>query len=155
MEAADNRDSGISKGSGHIVCFEYDISGAFDRTEETKQIPVQNTSISNRPKVWIAFLNAHFLKGTGAFGTIRFNFFNGVHHGFEVYPEISDNLAFRNLLAILLEIIANRQLIDWPLSRNLYYPENYPEFPDRITDRVLYARSIKDVFAPATFPFFL
>ena len=36
VEAADKWDSGISKGSGQIVSFEYDATGAFDRTEETK-----------------------------------------------------------------------------------------------------------------------
>jgi hypothetical protein len=40
MEAADKWDSGISKGSGQIVSFEYDVTGAFYRTEETKQISV-------------------------------------------------------------------------------------------------------------------
>jgi hypothetical protein len=34
------------------------------------------------------FLNIHFLKCTGVFGTIGFNFFNGVRHGFKVYPGI-------------------------------------------------------------------
>ncbi len=86
MEAADNCDSGISKGSGQVISFEYDIAGAFDRTEETKQISVQNIKVSDIPNVWIVFLNIHFLKCTGAFGTIGFNFFSGVRHGFKVYP---------------------------------------------------------------------
>jgi len=88
MEAADKWDSGISKGSGQIVSFEYDIAGAFDRTEETKQISVQNINVSDIPNVWIVFLNIHFLKCTGAFSTIGFNFFSGVRHGFKVYPGV-------------------------------------------------------------------
>jgi len=88
VEAADNRYSGISKGSGQVVCFEYDISGAFDRTKETKQFSGQNINVADRAKVSIAFLSVHFLKGTGVFGTIGFKFLSGVRHGFKAYPEI-------------------------------------------------------------------
>ncbi len=88
MEAADKRDFGISKGSGPVVCFEYDISGAFNRTKETKQFSVKNINVADRQKVSIAFLSIHFLKGTGAFGTIGFKFLSGVRHGFKAYPEI-------------------------------------------------------------------
>jgi len=88
VEAADHGDSSISKGSGQIVSFEYDVTGAFYRTEETKQISVQNIKVSDIPNVWIVFLNIHFLKCTEAFGTIGFIFFSGVRHGFKVYPEI-------------------------------------------------------------------
>jgi hypothetical protein len=53
VEAADKWDPGISKGSGQIVSFEYDVSGAFDRTEEAKQISVQNIKVANRPETII------------------------------------------------------------------------------------------------------
>jgi hypothetical protein len=53
VEAADKRDTGILKGSGQIVSFEYDVTGAFDRTEETKQISVQNINVANRPETII------------------------------------------------------------------------------------------------------
>jgi hypothetical protein len=86
VEAADKCDSGISKGSGQIVSFEYDATGAFDRTEETKQISVQNIKVSDIPNVWVVFLNILFLKCAEAFGTIGFNFFSSVRHGFNVYP---------------------------------------------------------------------
>jgi hypothetical protein len=88
VEAANNWNSGILKGFCQIVSFEYDVTGAFDRTEEAKQISVQNIKVSDIPNVWIVFLNIHFLKCTKAFGTFGFIFFSGVCHGIKVYPEI-------------------------------------------------------------------
>jgi hypothetical protein len=61
VEAADKWDSGISKGSGQIVSFEYDATGAFDRTEETKQIHLQNIKVTNRPEIRIVYLKILFV----------------------------------------------------------------------------------------------
>ena len=36
-----------------VVCFEYNVTGAFDRTEETKQISVQNINVAYRPETII------------------------------------------------------------------------------------------------------
>jgi hypothetical protein len=84
VEAANNWNSGISKGFGQIVSFEYDVTGAFDRTEEAKQIPVQDIKVTDRPNVWIMCLNILFIS-VRVFGATGSNFFGVVCHGCKVY----------------------------------------------------------------------
>jgi hypothetical protein len=144
MEAADDRNAGVSESPCKIIGAQDQIPWAFDRTEETQQWPLEDRSISQIPYLWKKILVLFVAEARGVFSAFGGYELDLWLHIFFLFPlshllgtpfqcQMESRFGSYWLPSLIGCQEANKRFLSY-YDMLLAYPEIIQKVPDRILD---------------------